>query len=132
MVGDLEEENTTLCKDIKNLREEWAIDLEEENTMLREAIQNYREENKYLKERIAKLTTAIQNKIEEGGRISVSLNEKEELRKGEEENVRGAHKSLEPLMSLEETSLNPSSSASTDKKEKEDHRTTARGVDHGK
>ena len=108
------------------------IDLEEENTMLRKDIKNLREERENLKERIAKLTTAIQNKIEEGERSSVNPNEKEKLRKGEEENVRGALKSLEPLMSLEETSLNPSSSASTDKKEKEDHRTTARGLDHGR
>ena len=107
------------------------IDLEEENTMLRKDIKNLREEQKNLKECIAKLTIAIQ-KIEEGERISVSLNAKEDLRKNKEENVRGAHKSLEPPISLEETSLNPSSSASTDKKEKEDHRTTARGLDHGK
>ena len=78
------------------------IDLETENTMLHEDLKNCRDENKYLKERIAKFTLLIQNKIEELERTSVRLNEKED----------GAQKSLEPLVSLEETSVQPSAFAS--------------------
>ena len=77
--------------------------METENTMLHEDLKNCRDENKYLKERIAKFTLLIQNKIEELERTSVRLNEKED----------GAQKSLEPLVSLEETSVQPSAFAST-------------------
>ena len=81
------------------------IDLEEENTMLREDLKDLREENKNLKDRIAKLAWLIQNKIEEEERTSVSFNEKEDIIEDQ--------KSLEPLMSLEEMSVNPSSFTST-------------------
>ena len=83
------------------------IDLEEENTMLREELKNLREEGKNLKDRIAKLAWLLQNKLEEEERTSENFNEKENVI------VRGAQKSLEPLISLEETSVNPSSFAST-------------------
>ena len=94
--------------------------MEEENTVLREDLKDLREENKDLKGSIAKLAWLIQNKIEEEERTSESFNEKEDLIEDLRDNgenalireekviVRGAHKSLEPLISLEETSENPS------------------------
>ena len=126
MVGnliDLEKENTRLREDNKNLREEQKylldrivklelINPEKENTRLRDDLKNLREEQKELLDRSAKLTTwRIQNNIEVEEHTSVSFNEKEE----EKENVtvRGAHQSLEPIVSLEETIGEPSSFAST-------------------
>ena len=82
--------------------------------MLREDFKKLSEEQKdqIRKDRIAKLTTwLIQNDIEVEECFSVSFNEKEEGK--ENVIVRGAYKSLEPLTSLEETSGQPSSFAST-------------------
>ena len=82
--------------------------------MLREDFKKLSEEQKdqIRKDRIAKLTTwLIQNDIEVEECFSVSFNEKEEGK--ENVIVRGAYKSLEPFISLEETSGQPSSFAST-------------------
>ena len=91
-------------------------ELEKENTLLRDALKNQREKNKYFRDRIAKLTTLlIQNKKEEEEEENAPIREENVL-------VPGAHKSLETVISLEETSVQPSSfaSASIALKENED------------